>query len=237
MWTIVIISTDLRMTAGLRAALERAGINPIVTASILTAILIIQNTRVDIVLCDSNVEGGTGIASCLAIRSEFGIRAPKMMVLDDVDSVSTRAAAMYAGARDILLKSNPISENVSAVWKRIESGTASNPADDAVVAGGTGGIPDRARLERRMKQEWDYAVRHDSPLTCILLAPDRIDAIGSCMGHDIAQRIVVQSAQAMKGMLRARDFWDGLMNTSSVRCFRKWIWKRDGNTRSGPSIC
>ena len=66
-------------------------------------------------------------------------------------------------------------------------------------------LPNRRYAVERFLQEWQAANRSSRPLSCMVVDVDNFKRINDTYGHDVGDRVLKQTAQAIKGGMRAGD--------------------------------
>ena len=76
---------------------------------------------------------------------------------------------------------------------------------DAAVHDGLTGVLNRKALDQRLLAEIAFAVRHDAPLSVVLLDVDHFKAVNDTHGHPAGDAVLLEIAARLAGALRVED--------------------------------
>ena len=167
-----------------------------------------------------------GVELTRALRqSKFG-RAIYILILTALGAEDSLVAAFDAGVDDFITK--PVSPRVLGARLRAgqrivmlqrelehdreeirrfasELAVSNQRLHEAALTDVLTGFPNRRHAIERFRQEWQAANRSLRPLACLMVDVDDFKRINDTFGHDAGDRVLKQTAQAIKSGVRAQD--------------------------------
>lgn len=113
--TVLVVDADGTSRRFVELALGRTGFNVESARDTAAALEILKAQVVDLIVCDTELADGSGLAFQQRLRQESRLRGVPFLFLSADASVDTKVAALRAGADDYLVKPCPIAELVARV--------------------------------------------------------------------------------------------------------------------------
>lgn len=146
------------------------------------------------------------------VRSSRLARLRQMPVLmiadDDKNSQPGRERARVLGASDFIGSGVAASELLTRIDSLLQLAKAQNelrdnPERDSLHP--DTGLPTRQRLEVQAAQAISYALRHDAPVSILVMGFDRFDALREEHGDDLAKQLHQRFATMLGNKVRQED--------------------------------
>ena len=187
----------------LQQALKPEGYNIIHTDNAEDAIVLVYQKAPRIIILDWDMPGKTSAELCKKWRRELGPRI-HLLILADTRNGDCTAEALEAGANDILGK--PPSGNILVAklaiaaqmvtfMAKLESSctdlTHKNHSLQALASKDVlTGLANRRGAQEFLGKNWRHAIRHQYPLSCIMLDIDYFKQVNDVHGHDMGDRVL-----------------------------------------------
>lgn len=163
-----------------------------------TALRQARDWRPDLVLLDAEMPGMSGFELCEVMKSDPSLRdLPVMFVTSHCDQ-EFELKGLELGAVDFVTK--PFNEALLKAHVRTQLRIKSMTDElrrcatkDMVTR-----LPNRARLEETLDQEWRRSQPKGSPLSLLLVEIDHLDLYASRYGHRTTERCLQKLAKALK---------------------------------------
>jgi diguanylate cyclase (GGDEF)-like protein len=158
----------------------------------------------DCVLLDLSLPDAEGL-DALAQVQNVSLDVP-VIVLSGRSDERLAVRAVQEGAQDYLIKGQVDARllaraiNYAIERKRVEVELAHQALHDALT-----GLPNRALFLDRLAQGLTRLGRHDSCLAVLFCDLDRFKVVNDSLGHGAGDRLLVDVAQRLEGVLRAGD--------------------------------
>ncbi len=198
--------------------LEPAGYTVIQAASAEEAIGLVYQSTPRIILMNWVLPGMDGLDLCRRLRREFG---PRLYILIHTthDDIARAVAALEAGANDVLrwpFHSKEVVAKIAAATQMMAFVTTLEAScDDLAQKNQTlqilackdalTGLGNRRAADDFLAESWRQAVRHQHPLSCIILDIDYFKQINDTHGHDVGDRVLLALGQMLAHNSRAGD--------------------------------
>ena len=207
---ILLVSNQTRDLDLLQQTLKPEGYNVIQADSADDAIVLLYQKAPRIIILDWDMLGITGAELCVRWRREFGPRV-YLLVLADTHHGDCTAEALEAGANDIISKPPSgnmlvaklaIAAQMVTFIARLENSctdlTHKNQSlQDLASKDVLTGLANRRGAQEFLSENWRHAIRHQHPLSCIMLDIDYFKQVNDEHGHDVGDRVL----QALGGLL------------------------------------
>ena len=207
---ILLVANQTRDLDLLQQTLKPEGYDVIRADSADDAIILLYQKAPCIVILDWDMPGLTGAELCVRWRREFGPRV-YLLVLADTHHGDCTAEAIEAGANDIISKPPSgnmlvaklaIAAQMVAFMARLENSctdlTHQNHSLLALASKDVlTGLANRRGAQEFLSENWRHAIRHQHPLSCIMLDIDYFKQVNDEHGHDVGDRVL----QALGGLL------------------------------------
>lgn len=207
---ILLVANQTRDLNLLQQTLKPEGYNIIRADSADDAIILLYQQAPCIIILDWDMPGITGAELCVRWRREFGPRI-YLLVLADTHHGDCTAEAIEAGANDIISK--PPSDNILVAKLAIAAQmvtfmaglensctdlTHQNHSLQALASKDVlTGLANRRGAQEFLSENWRHAIRHQHPLSCIMLDIDYFKQVNDEHGHDVGDRVL----RALGGLL------------------------------------
>ncbi|EXI89115.1 MAG: Stalked cell differentiation-controlling protein [Candidatus Accumulibacter regalis] len=131
---------------------------------------------------------------------------PVLMIAGDDEAANARARAL--GASDFIVGSIGASELLARIDSVLRLAQAQNelrenPERDAQHP--DTGLPTRQRVEVQAAQAMSYALRHESPVSILIMGFDRFDALRNEHGEDLVKELHKRFASMLATKVRKED--------------------------------
>ncbi len=114
-------------------------------------------------------------------------------------------ARLRAGQRVIRLQRELEAEREEIRRYAAELGVSNRRLQEAALTDALTGFPNRRYAMGRISQEWAIAVRSERPLSCLRIDIDHFRQLNETYGHDVADRVLEQTARALRECMRTHD--------------------------------
>jgi diguanylate cyclase (GGDEF)-like protein len=114
-------------------------------------------------------------------------------------------ARLRAGQRLIKLQKDLEDEREEIRRYTAELGVSNRRLQEVALTDALTGFPNRRYAMVRISQEWAIALRSERPLSCMLIDVDYFRQINETYGHDVADRVLGQTASAIRDCMRTQD--------------------------------
>lgn len=114
-------------------------------------------------------------------------------------------ARLRAGQRVVMLQQEIERDREEIRRFAAELAVTNRRLHEAALTDVLTGLPNRRYAVERFLQEWQAASRNDRPLSCMVVDVDNFKRVNDTYGHDVGDRVLKQTAQAIKSGMRAGD--------------------------------
>jgi diguanylate cyclase (GGDEF)-like protein len=114
-------------------------------------------------------------------------------------------ARMRAGQRLVRLQRELEAEREEIRRYAAELGVSNRRLQEAALTDALTGFPNRRYAMSRIAQEWAIAQRSERPLSCMLIDVDYFRQINETYGHDVADKVLEQTARTIRECMRTQD--------------------------------
>jgi diguanylate cyclase (GGDEF)-like protein len=173
---------------------------------------LIQESEVDVLLCDYNLSETDAIALNKQIQEALGESTPPMLVVSDYDSASLRASCASGSITGLHVKTDTEELLVDRVTSLVKNDTKRHRVEQSSrgrqLGGGTDpltSIASKAHFVRRFNSESSAAYRDQTPLSLLMIALDRFDRVFFRKGQQMSDSVLAGLARLIEGDLRSRD--------------------------------
>jgi diguanylate cyclase (GGDEF)-like protein len=179
-----------------------------------------------IMIVDWLMPGMDGVELTRALRQTKPGRGIYILILTALEAEDKLVEAFDAGVDDFMnkpLKSRVLGARLRAGQRVVtlqqeierdreeirrfaaELAVSNRRLHEAALTDVLTGLPNRRYAVERFLQEWQAANRNNRPLSCMVVDVDNFKGINDTYGHDVGDRVLKQTAQAIKGGMRAGD--------------------------------
>ncbi|WP_086930127.1 diguanylate cyclase [Agarilytica rhodophyticola] len=205
---ILLVEDSATIRYAMCAYIENAGHETIVAESGEQALQIIDTTPVDMVIMDVEMPGLDGFETTKLIREWLGDHWIPIIFVTGKSEASSLEEGISAGGDDYLIKPvnqvilnakisamERITEMRNQLAKLNEELTILSQRDDLTQ------LYNRRTFEQKAADLWDYATRHKTPFTIILLDIDHFKLYNDCYGHPAGDKCIQEVARALLSSL------------------------------------
>ncbi len=158
---------------------------------------------IDVILLDLSLPDGEGLKMVSALRDTA--RAP-IVVMSGHNDESLAVKGVREGAQDYLVKGQVDGDDlVRALRYAIERQRTEDHLRYVAHHDPLTGLPNRALLHDRLRQQLAQARRHDHPLAVLFLDLDRFKWVNDTLGHDMGDRLLQEVADRLACCTRGGD--------------------------------
>ena len=164
----------------------------------------LETARADCVLLDLSLPDAVGMEGVRMLLNAF----PDLpvVVLTGQDDTSLALEAVSAGADDYLVKRHAEGDAiVRAMRYAIERSRARSELVHQALHDVLTGLPNRALFVDRLEQALARSERTDGLVAVIFLDLDRFKTINDSLGHEAGDRVLVEVAARLHGVVRPSD--------------------------------
>lgn len=163
----------------------------------------------DLVVLQLGLSGADGRDLLVGLLDRPAAAATPVVVLSDRSDPATRAECFALGADEVLehpVHDEVLSAVVSSMLRRRAALTRMAQEDHLT------GLPNRAAFVRIFARLQSLAVRHEEPLTLVLMDVDHLKEVNDRLGHRTGDRILQELSRVVQDQLRDSDVlarWGG----------------------------
>lgn len=159
----------------------------------------------DLILLDLDLSTQSGLELCRQLKEEPELRAIPIVFLTGTADPQVKAQALDAGAVDYVTKPFDATELRARVRAALRTKRLHDLLATRAQLDGLTGLWNRAYLDDRLGTELSAAVRHERPMSLILLDIDHFKGLNDTYGHPFGDEVLRQVAEAMTEALRKSD--------------------------------
>ena len=210
---ILIVDDSRLMRRYLRAALLKGGCVTVELADgATTAIDFLGQTEFDLVLCDLNMPGASGLDFLGLIRQVPMLERIPVIMLTSEDGLESKLECLESGASDYLVK--PFAEEELLARVRIhlkikalqdELHAKNERLRDLALVDSLTGVSNRYYFLRRLEVELSRACREGLPLSLAMIDLDRFKRVNDTHGHLAGDQTLVRVAELLAESVRDYD--------------------------------
>ena len=216
---VLVVDDSALIRAILVASLEDEGYEVVEAEDGLEALEVCVVDPPDVVLLDVVMPGLSGLEVLDRLQSDADLLHVPVVCLTGRSDVHDIVEAMQRGAHDYLRKPFETSELLARLSsalrvKRLSDELRARNAElervsrtDALT-----GLLNRRAVEEVLHAQLAHAVRHDLPLSVLMIDLDEFKKVNDTYGHAAGDRVLVQAAARLCGALREADVvgrWGG----------------------------
>lgn len=210
----------------LRELLERDGMMVFEAADRRQCVDAVVDVQPQMMLIDWQLEDTSGLGVVRSLRETRLGRAIYMLLLIPSEDEALLDEVLHAGVDDFVAR--PVKPRILASRLRAgrrmvglqqelerereeirryaaELAISNRRLEEELTTDALTGFPNRRYALDRMQQEWTAATRNQRPLSAMMIDLDGLKRINDAWGHDVGDMVLRQSANALRGVLRAHD--------------------------------
>lgn len=203
--SLVLVADDDGVTRAMVSSwLVGAGYDVVSAADGDEALKLAHERQPDLLLVDVTMPGRDGYEVCREIQSHSST-APPVIFLTAHGQTTARVAGLDAGAVDYIVKPFANEELVARVRAALRTKAVRDGLAEQASRDGLTGLFNRRELDARADEAAALAIRHQRPLSCLLLDIDHFKAINDGHGHAAGDTVLREVAQRIRGAVRVTD--------------------------------
>lgn len=161
----------------------------------------------DVVFLDYRLGAIDGMEALRRLRDQ-GLRIP-VLVLTGMGDERTAARVRRQGASDYLSKDDlspaTLSESLRYVMDEYHRQRRHSRALREALTDGLTGLLVKEYFMRRAEEEVSRAIRHGTPLSCLMFDLDHFKSVNDTYGHLAGDEVIRHAAQVLRSKLRTSD--------------------------------
>ncbi len=161
----------------------------------------------DLILLDIILPDIDGYEVCKRLKSDTKTMNIPIVFLTSLNEIKDETRGLELGAVDYLVKPFRLPIIKARIKNHIELKQTRDLLESLASIDGLTGIPNRRNFDRTMQKEWNRAVRHETPLSLVMMDIDYFklynDFYGHAMGDSCLKRVAITIKRALN---RASDF-------------------------------
>jgi len=175
--------------------------------------------RPDLILLDLRMPGRDGISVARELRQEESTRLIPVILLTAIRDLDAKVEAFAAGVDDYVTKPFAFEEIDARIQSNLRKGeflrglqlqvqdlsADKHQLEQSLQLDEKTGLYNFREFQRRLKQEWERAVRYQTPLSLVFLDVDHFKSINDRLGHQAGDRVLREFAILVQGTARAND--------------------------------
>jgi diguanylate cyclase (GGDEF)-like protein len=223
---VLVVDDDASLRAMLKALMNQAGHEVFEATNGQQGFEMALDLRPHLMVVDWMMPQMDGIELTRALRQTKIGRGIYVLILTGLEDEEKLVEAFEAGVDDYMTK--PLKARVLAARLRAgqrvvqlqqeierdreeirkfaaELAVTNRRLQEVALTDALTGFPNRRYAMERIGQEWSAGNRTKRPLACMVVDVDAFKIINDTYGHDVGDSVLKQTAQAIKGGLRAQD--------------------------------
>ena len=209
---VLIVDDDRVIRTILTDMLESSGFQVRQAANGIEALQIMRQECPYIVITDWLMSPIDGIELCRLLREEKLPHYIYVVLLTARSQANDIITGLNSGADDFLTK--PVHEG--ELFARLQTGLRilelENRLSELAQRDSLTGTLNRRTFYEIFEREWNRAIRHQLPLSCVMVDVDYFKRINDTYGHMIGDHVLKFFAQSLEGLSRCSDYicrWGG----------------------------
>ncbi|MBN2718650.1 MAG: diguanylate cyclase [Deltaproteobacteria bacterium] len=211
--TALCISEDKSFLNSIRVHLGKSGFVAIVTSNPTEALVLAEDNRLDVIICDYELSQIDGISLFEKIQENKGEKnTPPTLIVSEKYASPLLSRCVTAGAAGLQAKSEPMDMIIERVISILEDTELRNElemtATRRAVEGGTDlltRIASRKHWSRRFSAESVASYRDRNAISLLMLSIDRYEVLEERHGTQSMESTLANTAKIIEGELRSRD--------------------------------
>ncbi|MBN4050343.1 diguanylate cyclase [Desulfobulbus sp. AH-315-M07] len=169
-----------------------------------SALALIAEQCFDVVVLDVLMPHVNGIEVLERLAAADGV-GPSVIVLSARVDLETRVTSLEVGAVDYIAKPFEASELIARIRVAIRQREALQDAISVSLEDSLTKLGNRRAFEQCIKAEMARALRHERPLSLVMIDADNLKTINDTYGHATGDKLLVAIADAIRTTLRISD--------------------------------
>ncbi len=194
-WQVLVIDDFAPMRSTIRSGLEQSGLFSVfVLSSTNQAWLLLENEKIDLILCDVNMPGQSGLELLQAIRSHAQYSHLPFMLMTGDGSKQMVSKAIALGVNDFVVKPftlNLLKERVINLLQR----KARAPVAQAVAAN-TVTLPEHSGSTSQLPQT-DHSISYKPTILVVDDEPTNLELIFNLLKDDYSIKVATSGKKAL----------------------------------------
>ena len=211
--TALCISEDKSFLNSIRAHLGKSGFVAIVTSNPTEALVLAEDNRLDVIICDYELSQIDGISLFEKIQENKGeSNTPPTLIMSEKYAAPLLSRCVTAGASGLQAKTEPMDMIIERIISVLEDTELRNELELNVtrraVEGGTDlltRIASRKHWSRRFSAESVASYRDRNAISLLMLSMDRYEVLEERHGTKPMENTLANTAKIIEGELRSRD--------------------------------
>jgi diguanylate cyclase (GGDEF)-like protein len=203
--TILVVEDHASSRSGLQLLLRSAGYRVVAVADAEAALAAAGDQTFDLVLCDVNLGGSSGISLTRALR-RHDRHAGVPIILMSADAKSRRqVAGLDSGADDYVAKPIDFDELLARIRSHLRRAEWELELRRRCTYDALTGVLGRAAVIDELVRELKRGNRSGRPVSVLLVDLDRFKAINDRHGHAVGDEALRSTAETLVRLVRSTD--------------------------------
>ncbi|MBN2529820.1 MAG: diguanylate cyclase [Deltaproteobacteria bacterium] len=207
------ISEDKSFLNSMRVHLGKSGFVAIVTSNPTEALMLAEDNKLDVIICDYELSQIDGISLFEKIQQNKGEdNTPPTLIVTEKYAAPLLSRCVTAGASGLQAKNEPIDMIIERVISLLDDTELRNELEMSVTRRATEGgtdlltrIASRKHFSRRFSAESVASYRDRNDISLLMLSVDRYEVFEERHGTQPMENMLANAAKIIEGELRSRD--------------------------------
>lgn len=202
---IVVAEDDRYYRRILEKRLQAAGHEVIVCSDGAEAWELVQNDPPEVLLSDWMMPGMDGFDLCRNVKESRQLQTVYCVLLTAKDRVEDKVTALDGGADDYLVKPCDDNELLARVRTGLRVSRLCASLEETARRDGLTDLYNRRSFDERLFEEIHRSVRHQTPLTLVMVDLDHFKAVNDNFGHVVGDEVLIEVAKRLEVRVRAGE--------------------------------
>jgi two-component system cell cycle response regulator len=164
-----------------------------------------QSINPDVILLDVEMPAPNGFEVCRRLKEDPALSNIPVIFLTGINSTEEKVRGLNLGAIDYVTKPFDAAELQARIRSAIRNKDLLDLLSRKALIDGLTGLHNRGFLDQRLNEELATALRHNRPLTCIMLDVDHFKSINDTHGHGFGDIVLRGIADILQKLARVED--------------------------------
>ncbi len=187
---ILVAESDPHLRQQLSAYLSASGYQVSEASDADEALHLARRECPHFLIASEKLANGNGMELCQRIRESILPHYVYMILLTEQEGDNTRLAGLKSGADDVLPQPWDHEELLWRLWTADRILARERRLSELAMTDALTGIPNRLRFTEALAREFERALRHQAPLSCVLIDLDHFKTINDLHGHAVGDAAI-----------------------------------------------